>query len=40
MKGIEVIETKIAHDSNFDIDVSGDIPLTKVLLSIQNRVQK
>ena len=40
MKGIEVIESKIDNMNSFDIDVSGDVAMTKVLLKIENRLSK
>jgi len=40
MKGIEVIESKIGNMNTFDIDVTGDKAMTKVLLKIENRVSK
>ncbi len=34
MKGIEVIELKICNDEEFEIETSGDIAMTKVLLGL------
>jgi hypothetical protein len=40
MHGIEVIETIIEDEEAIEIDVSGDVPMVKVLLGKQNEKDK